>query len=147
MPEIFHDSTAKKRKEIFAESGPSAPVGSLQHYCMSVCLSVCSLHKCMSFKQQFEWRLHVTSHPKLLVRSGPVVVAHSLPAGFDSVRVGVHSLYCLRACAPIIDQLPVVVAHSVPGRLNESLELACQVCWFSAFHASLKLCAPYILQI
>ena len=60
-------------------------VGFLQHYCTSVCvcvcvcvcLSVCSLHKCMSFKQQFEWRLHVTSRSKLLVRSGPVVVAHS----------------------------------------------------------------------
>ena len=31
----------------------------------------------------------MTSRPKLLVRSCPVVVAHSLPAGFDSVRAGV----------------------------------------------------------
>ena len=66
----------------------------------------------------------MTSRPKLLVRSGPVVVAHSraLPAGFDSVRAGesIHSLHCLRARAPIIDPLPVVVAHcsSVPGRLK-----------------------------
>ena len=37
----------------------------------------------MSFNQQFDWRLHVTSRPKLLVRSCAVVVAHSLPAGFD----------------------------------------------------------------
>ena len=46
--------------------------------------------------------------------SRPVVVAHSLPAGFDSVRAGepIHSLHCLRARAPIIDQLPVVAAHS-----------------------------------
>ena len=26
---------------LIAESGPSGPVGSLQHYCASVCLSVC----------------------------------------------------------------------------------------------------------
>ena len=30
-------------------------------------LYVCSLHKCMSLKQQFEWRLHVTYHPKLIL--------------------------------------------------------------------------------
>ena len=66
----------------------------------------------------------MTSRPKLLVRSCPVVVAHSLPAGFDSVRARVHSLHCLRARAPISW---VVVAHSVPGGLNLfdcSLELA-----------------------
>ena len=83
------------------------------------------------------------SRPVLSGRGRP------LPAScFVSVRAGVH---CLHARAPIIDQLPVVVAHSssVPGRFESfcSLELACQVymCWFSAFHASMKLCAPYIL--
>ena len=85
----------------------------------------------MSFKQQFEWRLHVTSRPKLLVRSGSVVVAHSLPAVFDPVRAGepIHSLHCLRARAPIIDQLPVVVAHSssVPGRLNRFVRSSSRV--------------------
>ena len=82
----------------------------------------------MSFKQYFEWRLHVMSSPKLLVRSCSVVVAHSLPAGFDSVRAWVHSLHCLLALALIS---LVVVAHSVPGGLNLfdcSLELASQVC-------------------
>ena len=88
------------------------------------------------------------SRPVLSGRGRP------LPARWiDSVHAGVHSLHSLRARAPIIDQLqlPVVVAHSVPGRLNRfgycSLELACQMCWFSAFHASLnlKLCALYIL--
>ena len=75
---------------IWARQGP---VGSLQHYCASVGLCVCvySLHKCMSFKQQFEWRLHVTNRPNSKaspvlssrpVLSSPVVVAHSLPAGF-----------------------------------------------------------------
>ena len=62
--------------------------------------------------------LHVTSRPKLLVRSCPVVVAHSLPAvSIQSVRESIHSIQSLRARAPIIDQLPVVVAHSssVPG--------------------------------
>ena len=124
------------------KSGPSGP-DCLLATLLRVCPRARSLHKCMSFKQpQFEWRL---SRPKLLVRSCSVVVAQSLPAGFDSVRARVHSLYCLRARAPISC---VVVAHSVPGRLHRfdcSLELACQVCWFSAFHASLKLCAPYIM--
>ena len=76
----------------------------------------------------------MTSRPKLLVRSGPVVVAHALPAqlhGFDSVRAGepIHSLHCLRARAPIIDQLPVVVAHSssVPGRLNRFVRSSSRV--------------------
>ena len=85
-------SEGPQRSALVAESGPSGPVGSLQHYCASVC-HVCSLHKCMSFKQQFEWRLHVTSRPKLLVRSCPVVVAHSLPACFDSVRARVRSAW------------------------------------------------------
>ena len=52
------------------------------------------------------------SRPVLSGRGRP------LPAScLDSVRAGVHSLHCLRARAPIIDQLPVVVAHSssVPG--------------------------------
>ena len=65
---------------------PEAQSGSLQHYCASVrvcvCVCVCSLHKCMSFKQQFERMLHVTSRPRpesrRLVRSCLVVVAHSL---------------------------------------------------------------------
>ena len=63
------------------------------------------------------------------VRSCPVVFSHSLPAGFDSVRAGVHSLHCLRARAPIIDQLPVVVAHSssVPGRLNRFVRSSSRV--------------------
>ena len=71
----------------------------------------------------------MTSRPKLLVRSGPVVVAHSLPAGpTQSVRDS-HSLHCLRARAPIIDQLPVVVAHSspVPGRLNRFVRWSSRV--------------------
>ena len=82
----------------------------------------------MSFKQQFEWRLHVTSRPKLIVTSGPVVVAHSLPAGFKSVQES-YSLHCLRARAPIIDQLPVVFAHSssVPGRLNRFVRSSSRV--------------------
>ena len=96
------------------------------------------------------------SRPKLLVRSCPVVVAHSLPAcqlvSIQSVWESYNSLHCYRACAPIIDQLPVVVAHSssVPGRLNRFVHSSSRVkclmhSWFSAFHASLKLCAPYIL--
>ena len=105
------DSFLKKYYcRVWARQGP---IGSLQH-CASVCVSVCSLHKCMSFKQHFEWRLHVTSRPKLLVKSCPVVVAHSLPAGFD--------------CAPISW---FVASHSVPGCLNRyhcSLELATQMC-------------------
>ena len=62
----------------------------------------------------------------------------------QSVRAGepIHSHHCLRARAPIIDQLPVVVAHLALCSCAGSLELACQVCWFSAFHAA---CAPYIL--
>ena len=59
-------------------------LGTLLRMCVCVCLSVCSLHKCMSFKQQFEWRLHVTSRSKLLVRSGPVVVAHFPASWFRS---------------------------------------------------------------
>ena len=31
-------------RHIIAESGPSGPVGSLQHYCASVCLSVSSIN-------------------------------------------------------------------------------------------------------
>ena len=72
---------------------------------------------------------------------------HSLPAGFNSVRARVHSLHCLRARAP---NSWAVVAYSVSGRLNRldcSLELVCQVCWISAFHASLKLCAPCIMYM
>ena len=75
------------------------------------------------------------ARPKLLVRSYLVGVAHSLPAGFDSVRARVHSLRCLRARAPISW---VVVAHSVPGRLNRfccSLELVRQVCWALSMQA------------
>ena len=49
----------------------------------------------MTFKQQFEWRLHVTSRWLMIVRA----------------RVN-----CLRARAPISW---VVVAHSVPGCLND----------------------------
>ena len=123
--------------------------------CVCVCVCVCSLHKCMSFKQEFEWRLHVTSRPKLLgpvlsgrgrplpaslfrftVRARPVRSSSPTPCqlvSIQSVRES-YSLHCLRARAPIIDQLPVVVAHSiassVPGRFESfcSLELACQVC-------------------
>ena len=36
--------TADVPPSIFAESGPSGPVGSLQHYCASVCLSVSSIN-------------------------------------------------------------------------------------------------------
>ena len=124
-------------EENIAESGPSGPVGSLQHYCASVrvcvCVSVCSLHKFMSFKQQFEWRLHVTSRPKLLARSCPVVVDHSLPTSWFRFSP------CASPFTPLLSARAsiswVVVAHSVPGRLNRfdcSLELACQVCWFLA---------------
>ena len=47
----------------------------------------------------------MTSRAKLLARSCPVVVAHSLPAG--SIQSDA-ALDCLSARAPIIDQLPVV---------------------------------------
>ena len=65
----------------------------------------------------------MTSRPKLLVRSCAVVVAHPLPAGFD----------CPCASPLFMRFVPiswVVVAHSVPGRLNRfdcSLELPSQV--------------------
>ena len=87
----------------------------------------------MSFKQQFEWRLHVTSRPKLLVPSlsGQVRSWSPTPCqlvSIQSVRES-YSLHCLRARAPIIDQLPVVVAHSrsVPGRLNRFVRSSSRV--------------------
>ena len=112
-----------------------------------MCLSVSSINAWASngsLNGGSTWR----PRPKLLVRSCPVVVAHSLPARFDSGRAGDHALHCLRARAPIIDQLPVVVAHSsssVPGRLNRFVLSSTRVkcVGLSAFHASLKLCASY----
>ena len=73
----------------------------------------------------------MTSRPKLLVRSCPVIVAHSLPAGFDSVRAGVlftpfftRSRSDHRSAAST-----VVVAHSssVPGRLNRFVRSSSRV--------------------
>ena len=53
------------REGIIVRVWAVAQSGSLQHYCASVrvcvCLSVCSLHKCMRFKQQLESTLHGTS--------------------------------------------------------------------------------------
>ena len=109
-------SEGPQRSALVAESGPSGPVGSLQHYCACVRVCVCSLHKCMNFKQQFEWRLQVTSRPKLLVRSGPVVVAHSLPCQLVSIVSAVGER------APISW---VVVAHSVPGRRRVGIDTIC----------------------
>ena len=102
-------------------------------------LSVRSI-KCMSFKEQFEWRLHVTSRPKLLVRSCPVMVAHSLPAGFDSVRKFTRSrsdqLGCVRPlCAGWFESFRLF------ARAGES-----SVSGLALF-TSLKLCAPYIIMI
>ena len=56
---------------VWAVAGPSrAPCNIIEHLfvcgvcvcvCVCVCLRVCSLHKCMRFKQQLESTLHVTS--------------------------------------------------------------------------------------
>ena len=108
--------------------GQSAPCNII--VCPSVCVCVCSLHKCMSFKQQFEWRLHVTSRPKLLVR--PIRLWSPTPCQLVSI-VLVRGMV---VCESIVYALAlrsaswVAVAHSVPGRLNRfdcSLELASQV--------------------
>ena len=56
----------RERETLLPSLGPS---GASRHLAtlLRICMCVCSLHKCMSFKQQFEWGLHVTSRPKLLV--------------------------------------------------------------------------------
>ena len=92
----------------------------------------------MSFKQQFEWRLHVTSRPTLLVRSFPVLVAHSLPAGFMGFD---------RQCAsPFIDALALRSAGLWSPTLCRVVWIvsivrssSCVKCVGRAFHASLKL--------
>ena len=88
---------AKREMQIiFAESGPvrgqSAPCNIIAR--LSVC--ACSLHKCKSFKQQFEWRLHVTSCPKLLVAC-PVLSGRGrpLPASWFQFSVRESFVYAL----------------------------------------------------
>ena len=98
----------------------------------------------MSFKQQFEWRLHVTSRPKLLVRSGPVVVAHSLPAGFDrqcggrarSDQLGCGRPLCARPAPGPLFLFRLLFAQVVRQRSSVLL---------GAFHARWR--APYIMYM
>ena len=88
----------------------------------------------------------MTSRPKLLVRSGPVVVAHSLPAGFDGhsqCSGRVHSLTRSRS-----NQLGCgrpLCARPAPGPLFA--QLARQVCWALSMHAgALRTSCTWFMQ-
>ena len=78
-----------------------SPVGLLATL-LSVCPCVCSLHKCMRFKQQLGSTLHWTSGVgRLYFSSGPVqsVVAHSLPARFEILVVRARVCMTVQALA------------------------------------------------
>ena len=140
---LFCDHQQVRKHEIFAESGPSGPVGSLQHYCASVCLSVSSINAWASnssLNGGSTWR------PVLSSRGRP------LPASrIQSVRESIHVF------TPLFTRSRS--NHRYRSAASCGRLALCRVVWIvlfararvssvlvvSAFHASLKLCAPYIL--
>ena len=80
----------------------------------------------------------MTSYPKLLVRSGPVVVAHSLPVGFDrqcNGRARSDQLGCGRP----------LCARPAPGPLTGFVSIVRSSCASSVLGAFMHASAPYIM--
>ena len=98
--------------------------------CLSVCLSVCLFAPWMHEFQTAVWMEAPRDVPSKASR--PVLSSRGRPlpaSGFHGFRLWVRESIHWRARAPISW---VVVAHSVPGRLNCfycSLELVRKVCW------------------